>query len=466
MQELGFCLRNNLRLAFFDFLLFRPMSFYKDKQIGELSARATEDIGKVQSVFSGLISTIFQNILFIIGCLLLMLMLNPLATLLVLILILIPLPVFILFSRKIRKYSSAGQSEHDQANAVMEESLVGIREIKSFLLEKLKLKNYIDVLDRGSQKEIKASKLHSKITQTFYFVLSFMLLAIFYKGSILSGSSGWSIGGVIAFYFYAYTLAMAFLAMGRAYMSYQSIAGAADRVFELIGDYEPVSDFIPLSYSITLKGKIEFKDVSFSYDDTKQVFFNLSFTVESGSWLVVTGPSGSGKSTLASLILRFYKINSGNLLLDGVSINKLDETSIRNSIGFVGQDPMLFQGTIKENILLNRNFADEKIEKVLKTCRLDRFVSGLPAGLDTFIGERGITLSGGQRARIAIARALISNPAILILDEAGAQLESGLETELWENLYEIRKDKTTVILSHHVENIPKIYKHLELSSIH
>jgi ABC-type multidrug transport system fused ATPase/permease subunit len=471
MQDIGFRLRNNLRTTYFDFLLYRSMSFFKDKQVGELSARASDDIGKVQPVFSGLVSTIFQNVLFIIGCLILMLMLNPFATLLVLLLILIPVPLLILFSRKIRKLSSSSQAEQDSASAVMEESLVGIREIKSFTLEKLKLSGYAEFLYNGMQKEIRSSKLHSKISHVFYFVISVMLLAIFYKGSILSGSSGWSIGGVIAFYFYAYTLAMAFLAMGRTYMSYQTIAGAADRIHDLLGDYQPVNVFFPISTTLSLKGHIEFKNVSFGYQNlpdgkagSQRIFSNISFNIDEGSWFLITGPSGSGKSTIANLILRFYKIDKGDLLLDDISINSLDEISIRKSIGFVGQDPILFQGTIKDNILLGRIVSEERFNKTLKISCLNNFVSDLSLGIESVIGERGITLSGGQRARIAIARAIVSNPPILILDEAGAQLEGDLETELWNNLQADRKDKTTIILSHHIENIPRIYQHMALST--
>ncbi len=471
MQSLGYQLRNNLRTTYFDFLLYRPLSFYKDKQVGELSARAAEDIGKIQPIFSGLVSTVFQNILFICGCIVLMMMLNPLATGFVLILIFVPLPLVILFSRKIRKLSSSAQAEQDSANAVVEESLVGIREIKSFILEKFKLSRYTDSLNKGTQKEIKSSKLHSRINQTFYFIISVMLLAIFYKGSILSSSSGWSIGGVIAFYFYAYTLAMAFLAMGRAYMSYQSIGGAADRIHELLGDYNPVdTSLIPPSV-INLHGNIEFKNISFHYETgdsssavgNKKVFSNFSFCIQKGEWFLITGPSGSGKSTIAMLILRFYLPQKGELLLDGFPITTIDSNSLRTNIGFVGQDPILFQGTIKENILLNRTITDERFNEILKICCLDKFINELPLGIDTPIGERGITLSGGQRSRIAIGRAIVSNPSTLILDEAGAQLEAGLEIELWNNLLLERKEKTTIILSHHIENIPKMYKHLDLS---
>ena len=208
-----------------------------------------------------------------------MILLNPFATLLVLILILLPAPLLIIFSRLIRKFSSAGQADQDKANAVMEESLVGIREIKSFILEKFKLKQYNESLKNGTEREMKAAKLHSKINHTFYFILSLMLLLIFYKGSLLSGSSGWSIGGVIAFYFYSYTLAMALLAMGRAYMNYQTLVAAADRIYELLGDYEILDTSLIAPETLKLKGDIEFRNINFKYKENKPVLTKFSLKI-------------------------------------------------------------------------------------------------------------------------------------------------------------------------------------------
>jgi ABC-type multidrug transport system fused ATPase/permease subunit len=441
------------------------MSFYKSQKVGELSARATEDLGKLQPFFAGLVTTIFQNILFICGCIILMLLINITATLFTFIIILLPLPFFFIYSKKIRQLSSESQQEHAFANALFEESLIGIRDVKSLVIEGLHLSIYTSRLEQAKDKELASSKFHSGITQTIYFILSILLLVVFYTGTISTGSS-WSLGGAIAFYFYAYTLTMAFLSLGRSYLNYQGTMGAVDRIAGLLNESDFEMKPVIESAGKEILGGIEFRDVGFSYDKANPVFSGLSFTANPGSWLVITGPSGSGKSTIASLILNFYQPQKGAILIDGKSVNTYGNASLRKNIGFSGQDPILFGESIKKNIMIAHPEIDaERLNKTLSICCLDEFISQLPGGLDTLIGERGITISGGQKSRIAIARAIIKDPPILILDEANAMLEAELEQKLWNNLLEDRQSKTTIILSHHIENIPGTFTHLELSPI-
>jgi ABC-type multidrug transport system fused ATPase/permease subunit len=464
MQEMGIVLRNTLRASLFGNLLYRPMSFFKIQKVGELSARATEDLGKLQPFFAGLVTTIFQNILFICGCIILMILINAIATLLAVVIILLPLPFFVIYSKKIRKLSFESQQEHAFANALFEESLIGIRDVKSLVIEGLHLNLYSSRLERAKDKELSSWKFHSGVTQTIYFILSMILLVVFYTGTVNTGSA-WSLGGAIAFYFYAYTLTMAFLSLGRSYLNYSGTMGAVDRIAGLLKEVEPERT-MAITTDHPVKGNIEFCNVDFSYDNVNQVFTGFSFKVKPGSWIVITGPSGSGKSTIASLILNFYQPQSGEILLDGISLCSYDNSFLRGNIGFTGQDPILFSGSIKENILISHpETSQERFAKVINICCLDEFISQLPEGTDTLIGERGITISGGQKSRIAIARAIINNPPILILDEANSMLEAELEQKLWNNLIRDRKDKTTIILSHHIENIPKIFTHIELTPL-
>ena len=465
MQEMGITLRNTLRTALFENLLYRPMSFYKSQKVGELSARATEDLGKLQPFFAGLVTTFFQNVLFICGCIILMLLINVTATLLAFVIILLPLPFFFIYSKKIRRLSSESQQEHAFANALFEESLVGIRDVKSLVIEGLRLNTYTSRLERAKGKELSSSRFHSGVTQTIYFILSILLLVVFYTGTINTGSS-WSLGGAIAFYFYAYTLTMAFLSLGRSYLNYQGTMGAVDRIASLLKEEDFEIKVTAGQRVKEIQGGIEFRDVHFGYDNVTPVFSGFSFCAEAGTWIVITGPSGSGKSTIANLILDFYEPQKGSILLDGNPISSFEKAILRGNIGFTGQDPILFTGTIRENILIaHPEISAQRLKKVIELCCLDEFISGLPEGLDTLIGERGITVSGGQRSRIAIARSVINDPPVLILDEANSMLEQELEQKLWDNLYKERANKTTIILSHHIENIPKIFSHIELSPV-
>jgi ABC-type multidrug transport system fused ATPase/permease subunit len=305
-----------------------------------------------------------------------------------------------------------------------------------------------------------STRYQAKSTQSVFIIVSLMMLLIFFIGT--SGSAAWSPGSAAAFYFYAYSLTMAFLSLGKAYTSYNSISGATAKIAELIGD-DGNNIEVDSGNLIPLKGKIEFRNVDFSYSADKQVLKDVSFSAAEGEWLLITGPSGSGKSTIANLLLGFYKPSSGDVLVDGINIEGINPTELKHSIGFVGQEAVMFEGTIRENILISGKETDEiKLKEILETSMSGDFINRMPAGLDTNIAERGVTLSAGQRARLAIARALVLDPAILVLDEANSMLEESLEKELWENLYKVRKNKTTIIFSHHTEAIPKVYKHFML----
>jgi ABC-type multidrug transport system fused ATPase/permease subunit len=465
MQELGYRLRNDVRNEFFKSLLYKPLSFFKNEQVGGLTSRATEDIGKLQGLFTGLVAPVFQNVLFITGCLLLMLQLNPPATGIVTAIILSAIPVIYFFSKKVKVYSAESQREHASANAIMDETLTGIRDVKAFVLETLRLKKYSLKSEAAFEREMHSTRYQAKTTQSVFVIVSLLLLLIFYFG--VSGISSWSPGSAAAFYFYAYSLTMAFLTLGKAYGQYNSITGANQRITELIGDEVGNMRSRVIINGVIFEGKIEFRNVSFGYSEEKQVLKNISFTVNKGEWYLITGPSGSGKSTIANLLLGFYEPESGSVLLDDIGLNEIDKGALRSNIGYVGQEAVLFEGTIRENILISGTQPEKEVlEEILKTSMADGFINELPRGLDTNIAERGVTLSAGQRSRIAVARALVIDPAILILDEANSMLDEELETELWKNLYEHRKNRTTIIFSHHTEAIPKVYKHFQIPFNH
>ena len=464
LHRLGFRLRNSIRLAFYQSLLYHPMRFHRDVQVGELSSRATEDIGKLQPIFSNLVAPMYQNVLFASGCIILMSMLNVIATIFVLGLMALCLPVVLRLSRQLPELSAKSQRDHAYANAYLEETLVAIREIKAFVREKLELQRYSKVLCRALDTETHAAKLQVKINQAVYFLLSAVLLAIFYAGTSQTIFSNWTVGEVIAFYFYAYTLTMAVLSVGKAYLTYQGLAGALDRVMEILPAYAQGETPREGNLPAQISGTVEFDRVSFGYEAGKTVLRNISFSIDAGSWVLITGPSGSGKSTIANLLMGFYEAHSGSIRIDGIPIVEKTMFSLRQHIGYVGQDPFLIHGTLRENISFGLTSVDqEQIRHAIEISCLADVVKELPQGLNTIIGERGFNLSAGQKARVAIARALILDPAILILDEATTMIEEETEKLFWYNLESLRKEKTTIILGHHFENIPKIYETLKLS---
>jgi len=464
MNALGILLRNDLRLALYRSLLDQPLSFYRQNLVGELSAVATEEIAKVQPLFSQFLAPLVQNTLFVLGCIALMLYLNWLATLFVLLVMLLPLPYVLRSSRRIPQLSSETQKYQGHAHAFFEETLVAIREIKGFMREKLELKRYRDVLSTGTRSELAASSLRVRISQAVYLLLSMVLLTVFYAGANKSLFPDWTVGGLIAFYFYAYMMTMAVIAVERIYLTYQNIAGALDRLMSLLPPFERVVSDTAVVLPSPIRGKIQFENVDFAYTSDRTVLRDVSFELEPGLWTLLTGPSGSGKSTLMNLMMGFYEPHHGRILIDGIQLNKNTVRALRRVIGFVGQDPLLLHGSLRENIAFTEaDITDQQMQKTLKIACLSDLVRELPDGLETTVGERGFTLSGGQKCRVAIARAIICEPAILLLDEANAMLEPDLERQLWDNLMQSRKDKTTIILTHHPANIPRVDLQLHLA---
>ncbi len=452
MRLLGSRLRNTVRISLYESLLSRPMEFHRASRVGELSSRATEDIGKLQVAFSGILSPLFQNALFVAGCLVLMAVLNWVATLLVIALVALPVPLLYALSRRIRRLSAGSRADHAAANAYLSETLVAIREIKAFVREKLEVARYGRLLDRALATEVQLTKLQGKADQAIYLLFSAALLGIFYAGTRQTFLPAWSIGDVIAFYFYSYTMTMAVLSIGRTYLVYQEFSGSLGRVRELFVPEQPTG-----THSGPVAGGVEFRSVAFSYDHLRPVLTNVSLSLKPGRWLLVTGTSGSGKSTMASLLPRFIRPDAGSIFVDGVELGSWNIVTLRRQIGSVGQDPMLLSVTLRENILFaDLHATEEQLARALRVSCLDDLVEALPNGLETPVGERGYTLSSGQKARVAIARAIVHNPPILILDEANSALEVDLERRLWANLAEDRGGQTTIIFSHHTENLPGI----------
>ena len=462
MHALGLDLRNAIRVALYRTLLNRPLSFHRDAKVGELSALASEELAKVQPLFSGFVAPLFQNSLFVIGCLVLMGLLNWPATLLVLGVMAIPLPYVILRGKKLPSFAARSQQAETQANAFFEESLVAVREIKAFLRESAEVLRYGAVLGEAARVELQSARIRVATSQAIYFLLSTVILAIFFAASHKLLFPGWTAGGIVAFYAYAYMMTLAAITAGRILLTYQGIAGALDRIMTLM-EAEPATVAIPeVPAAMNGDATLRFREVTFGYSD-RDVLNSVSFTIPSGAWTLVTGPSGSGKSTVASLIMGFYEPRRGKIFLGGTEITTTTIPPVRRRIGYVGQDPFLMHGTLRENIAFSEGPVDEeRMHEVLAVTCLDEMVRDLPHGLETVIGERGYTLSGGQKARVAIARALLHRPEILILDEANAMLEPELEVRLWERLRAERGNQTTIIFTHHTERVPAVALELVL----
>jgi ABC-type multidrug transport system fused ATPase/permease subunit len=266
-----------------------------------------------------------------------------------------------------------------------------------------------------------------------------------------------SVGQLISFVLYSTFVGASFGGIAELYAQIQKAIGATERVFELLEETpEKISSVENLTANQKIKGNITFKNVAFSYPSRKEikVLKNVNFTANFGQKIAIVGPSGVGKSTIASLLLRFYDIDSGEILVDGKNIYDYDLENLRGNMSIVPQDVILFGGTIRENIAYGKpNATEEEIILAAKQANALNFIESFPEKMETIVGERGIKLSGGQRQRIAIARALLKNPSILILDEATSSLDSESEKLVQEALEILMQGRTSIIIAHRLSTI-------------
>jgi ABC-type multidrug transport system fused ATPase/permease subunit len=287
------------------------------------------------------------------------------------------------------------------------------------------------------------------------------IVAVVWLGVTLSISGEMSVGELISFVLYSTFVGASFGGVAELYAQIQKAIGATERVFELMDETPENINTIEKKNIVKIRGDVAFQNVAFSYPSRKEikVLRDVSFTAGYGQKIALVGPSGVGKSTSASLLLRFYDIDSGNILIDGKHISHYDLENLRGNMSIVPQDVILFGGSIRENIAYGKPEAtDEEIFVAAKQANALHFINGFPEQFDTMVGERGIKLSGGQRQRIAIARALLKNPSILILDEATSSLDSESEKLVQEALEILMEGRTSIIIAHRLATIRKADK--------
>jgi ABC-type multidrug transport system fused ATPase/permease subunit len=464
-QMLGFRLRNMLRGEFFSILLGKPLRFFEGQRAGELSARATEDFSRMQPLFSQVLAPLAQNAIIIAGCFLFMSRIHPGATAGILALLLLPIPGVVVLSRRLMRQYAESTFHHAEANALLEESIVGVREVKAFLQEEHLLRRYILRHERALASERTAARIQVGVHQAVSLLLSILLIGIFYAGTSAALLTSLTIGETLALYFYAYMVINAAIAIGRVFLAYQGMSGSFERTYSLMRDHTPILRTARHRSRVDVAGGIQFRDVHFSYDSAVPVLRGASMTVPTGTQLLLTGASGSGKSTLVNLLVGLLVPDSGQITIDGRPPDGMEKAERAATFGYVGQDPVLFRGTVRENILWCVDDGQKPdLDRVVHLACLDEVVATLPNGLDTTVGERGHTLSGGEKARIAIARALVLQPAILILDEANAVLGETVERRLWQRLLPERKGLTTIVVSHHHESLPPRFRQVTLNN--
>ncbi|MGI9174765.1 MAG: ABC transporter ATP-binding protein, partial [Rhodothermales bacterium] len=389
----------------------------------------------------------------LIGSVALMLLLNWRLSLIVFFVVPLATLVARYYGTKIRVLARRIQDRLADTTAIAEEALAAVRVVQAFAREPYEVGRYrtsVEELFQTSRKNVLVRTAFWSLIGLLFFSA---LVAIFWYGGreVLAGRL--TAGDLVAFIFYAFNIARSVGGMSRLYATFNTAAGASERLFELL-DTEPEIEDAPDAVDVRLDGAVSFKGVSFRYDAAQPVLEEITFNVRPGETVALVGPSGAGKTTLLNLIPRFYDPEMGRIEVDGTDVRQVRLASLRGQIAVVPQEVHLFGTTIRENIRYGRLEAtDGDVEEAAKAANAHDFIVGLSGGYDAEVGERGVKLSGGQRQRIAIARALLKDARLLLLDEATSSLDSASEAIVQEALERLMQGRTTFVIAHRLATV-------------
>ena len=443
-----------MRDAMFDSVISKDVGYFSGQRKGDIMSRITNDVGAVQYCVTNTLQVVFREPLLIVGYL--VLMLNISWQLSLFSILFLPVVGFLIGSivKKLRHPASQSMQRTGEMASVLDESLGGIKIVKTYTAtEYIKDKfhglnqSVSDILLWMARRQLLASPMSE-----FLGITAVAIILVFGGSLVVNGEL--TPAGFIAFIAAFSQITRPVRAFIDQFASINHGVAAGERLFAVIDAENDIKDAPDAKEFEGLKEKIEFRDVRFSYDETREIIHGVSFEVRKGETVALVGPSGGGKSTLSELIERFYDVDSGDILFDGISIRDYKQESLRSAMSLVSQETVLFNDTIKSNIALgNRNATDEEIIEACKVANAHNFIMESPEGYDTNIGDRGAKLSGGQRQRLSIARAVLKNPEILILDEATSALDTESEKLVQDALTKLLKGRTSVVIAHRLSTI-------------
>lgn len=445
-----------LREDTFAHLIHLSPAFFTERRTGELTSRLSSDLALLQSLLGTWVSELSRQILFLIGGIAMLTITNPGLTLTTLAVVPLVVTAAIVFGRALRKASTGVQDRIAEAMGTADEAFASIRTVQSFTREPVETQRFRSLLDGVVTAAVHRAKLRAGFFGVVGFVAFASVVAVLWQGGAQVLVGRLTAGALVSFLFYALTVAAAVGALASLFGNFQEAVGAAQRIFELLDTRATVADpATPVALQKPVRGAVVLTDVCFRYgDDQPEVLHNLSLSVAPGEVIALVGRSGAGKTTLASLVPRFWDVSSGSITIDGVDLRALALADLRGAIGIVPQEPTLFSGTVGENIAYARSDASRTdIEAAARAAHAWEFITRLPEGLCTRVGERGVKLSGGQRQRVAIARMFLKNPAVVILDEATSSLDSESEQLVEAALTELLHHRTTIIIAHRLSTV-------------
>ncbi|MDQ2805316.1 MAG: ABC transporter ATP-binding protein/permease [Chloroflexota bacterium] len=446
----------DLRRRVFGHLQSLSLAFYENQRVGDLTSRLSNDVTAVQGNLTNNLPGTAQQVITLIGGTALIVAFDW--RLIVIVLVLVP-PVILIartLGKRLEATSKASQESLGQATTVLEETLSAPRVVKAFNREDYESDRYGQAVEQTFQVAVRRIRLGAAFGPIMTLLGFGILISILWFGITEIQAGRLTPGSLVMLLLLVFMVSGPLAGLATTYSNLRSASGAASRIFELLDTQADIADAPDATPLPVVQGAVRFDHATFHYGSGPEVIHDLSLTIEPGQVVALVGPSGAGKTTLAALIPRFYDVQGGRVTIDGHDVKGVRLRDLRGHIGVVPQEPILFGGTLRDNIRYGKLGApQEEVEAAARAANLGSLIRELPDGYDTVIGERGVKLSGGQRQRVAIARALLRNPRILILDEATSALDNESEALIKGALERLMRNRTVVIIAHRLTTVER-----------
>ncbi len=450
-----------IRQELFGKLLTMPPGFFAERRTGELTSRISADVALLQGILSHQLAEGMRQVLALAGGVTILTLMQP--RLMLTALAVVPLVVgsAMYFGRKLKRITTGVQDELAESLGQADEALSQVRVVQGFVREPWERARYGERIGRVIAVALRRARVRALFFGAITFTTFAGVTGVLWTGGRLVLSGQLTPGEMVSFLLYTVSIAAAIGALASFFTAYQEAVGAAERVFDLLEQEPAITDPAdPVALAQPVRGAVEFHDVTFRYDAAetghRATLEGFSLQIAPGEVVALVGPSGAGKTTVASLLPRFFDVERGEILLDGIDIRRLRLADLRGAIGVVPQEPVLMSGTVRENISYGRlDASDAEIEAAARVANAHDFIVALPEQYQTRVGERGVKLSGGQRQRIAIARAVLKDPAVLVLDEATSSLDSESERLVEAALERLLVGRSTLIIAHRLSTVQR-----------
>ncbi|UOO46419.1 ABC transporter ATP-binding protein/permease [Enterococcus casseliflavus] len=430
-----------------------PMSYFSKSSTGDIISRFTNDVDTIGQSLNQSIGNLISSVTLLVGSLFLMIVTNVTLTITAVFTTTIGFGLMILIMNKSQKYFSKQQSDIGEINAHVEEMYTGNIVIKAYNGEEHSQQIFDKMNDNLRISAFKSQSLSGLMMPIMQFIGNFGYVAVCVVGSVLVLNEQIGFGVIVAFIMYVRYFTQPLSQIAQSFQSLQAAAASSERVFEFLESTEMKEETFSEKVVSSSGGLVEFKNISFGYDSNKNIINNFSLLVNPGQKIAIVGPTGAGKTTIINLLMKFYELEDGEILLDGISTRKMRREEVASRFCMVLQDTWLFEGTVRENLIYSmENISEEDIRRACQSVGIDHFIRTLPEGYETTLNDQ-VSLSVGQKQQLTIARAMIANKSILILDEATSSIDTRTEVKIQNAMDQLMKERTSFVIAHRLSTI-------------